>query len=330
MHSRKYFNMCKVSIIVPVHNAEQYLSNTVESLVAQTYKNIEIILVENGSTDGSFALCHKLAEKDNRIRVMQTEFGDLSHARNEGILASSGDFLAFVDSDDTVNPKMYERMLKLALENNLDIVLCDFVKKYSYRTDRYEYLNSGKITIAPPMEFLKKNFKNQIPQSACTMLCHKKLFDNVRFPVKRYFEDAATTWRLLLAAESAGHIARPFYHYYRHGGSIVHTANFNIHYGHVLADMERIDFINSNSAFPEAEKYDLGRCSLTLFYKHLKKMIKLAKTDEEKQICIKCRDWALTMPHGYKIRLKYRWIYSMIHYHWKIFCFMLRGEVLRK
>ena len=320
--------MYKVSIIVPVHNTEKYLTSTVESLLAQTYQNIEIVLVENGSTDGSLALCHRLIERDDRIRLIQTEFGDLSHARNEGIRVSTGDFLAFVDSDDTVDPDMYEQMIGLAKDNNLDIVLCDFVKKYDYRSDRYEYVNDGKITIVPPTEFLKKNFKNQIPQSACTILCHRKLFDHVQFPVKRYFEDAATTWRLLLAAESAGHIARPFYHYYRHGSSIVHTANFKIDYGHVLADMERVDYIKTCSSYSEAEKVDLAWCSLGMFYKHLKKMVTLAKTDEEKQICIDCREWALTLPETYKIRLKYRWIQSMIRNHWKLFCLMIRREIL--
>ena len=320
--------MHKVSIIVPVHNTEQYLSDCVGSLLAQTHQNIEIILVENASSDGSSDLCDKLAEGDRRIKVIHSDIGDPANARNEGIAASTGDYIGFVDSDDTIEPDMYEQMLKLAVGNGLEIVLCDFVKKYDYRTARYEYVNDGKITIASPMEFLKKNFKNQIPQSACTLLCHRRLFEEVRFPVNRYYEDTATTWRLILAAKSAGHIARPFYHYYRHSGSIVHTPSFRIHYGHVLADMERIDFINSCAGYTDAEKHELAAEPLSLFCKHLKKMVSLAETDNEKQTCIKCRDWVMYLSPDYRLRFKYRLLYKMIRNCWKLFCVSRRGKTL--
>ena len=103
--------MCKVSIIVPVHNTEQYLPTTVESLLAQTYKNIEIILVENASTDGSLALCHALADKYDRIKVIHTDIAGPANARNMGIDAATGEYIGFVDSDDTVDPDMYEKMI---------------------------------------------------------------------------------------------------------------------------------------------------------------------------------------------------------------------------
>lgn len=304
--------MHKISIIVPVHNTELYLAACVESLTSQTYKNIEIVLVENASTDTSLALCHSLAEKDERIKVIHTDIPGPANARNMGIDAATGQYIGFVDSDDTVDCDMYEKMLDVSTENNLDIVLCDFVKKYDYRSDRYEYVNDGKITIEDPMEFLKKNFKNQIPQSACTLLCRKELFTNVKFPVNRYFEDTATTWRLLVAAKSAGHIARPFYHYYRHGGSIVHTSSFQIHYGHVLADIERVDFINAHAAYTDAEKIDLGCRSIELFCKHLRKMVVLAKTEQEKQICLESRKWMLNLPFKYRLRLKYLFTYYLL------------------
>ena len=320
--------MCKVSIIVPVHNTEQYLPTTVESLLAQTYKNIEIILVENASTDGSLALSHALADKYDRIKVIHTDIAGPANARNMGIDAATGEYIGFVDSDDTVDPDMYEKMIEISIEKDLDIVLCDFVKKYDYRSDRFEYINDGKITIDDPMEFLKKNFKNQIPQSACTLLCRKELFTDVRFPIGRYFEDTATTWRLLVAAKSAGHIARPFYHYYRHGGSIVHTSNFQIHYGHVLADIERVDFINEHTAYTDAEKTDLGGKSIELFCKHLKKMVALAKTEEEKQACLESRKWLLNLPVKYRLRLKYRFTYMTILQCWCIFCLLRRKDII--
>ena len=121
--------MHKISIIVPVHNAEKYLRTSVASLQEQTYQNLEIVLVENASSDGSLALCHEIASEDSRIKVISLAKGDPSLARNEGIKASSGEFIGFIDSDDTVESDMYEQMLNIAVQENLDIIFCDFVKK---------------------------------------------------------------------------------------------------------------------------------------------------------------------------------------------------------
>lgn len=320
--------MCKVSIIVPVHDSERYLRACVASLTAQTHRDIEIVLVENASSDSSLELCRKLSETDSRIKVLHLDLGDPAYARNEGIRASEGEYIGFVDSDDTVDPDMYEQMLKLAVDKGLDVVICDLVKKYDYRSDRVEYVNDGKVTVASPMDFLKKNFKDQIAQSACTVLCRRELFDKVQFPVGRYYEDTATTWRLLQAARTAGHIARPFYHYYRHSGSIVHTASFKIHYGHVLADIERVDFINSCPEFSEAERQDLASRPMALFYRHFKKMVKLAETEEEKEICRNCRDWAMSVPDGYRLKFRYNMIRISVCRCWKMFCLLQRREIL--
>lgn len=321
-------NMHRISVIVPVHNAEKYLLTSVASLKAQTYADIEIVLVENASSDSSPALCDDIAAGDDSVKVIHLDMGDPANARNQGILASTGEYIGFIDSDDTIEPDMYEKMLELALNEDLDIVFCDFVKKYDYRSDRQEYSDTGKITIEPPMELLKKNFKDQIPQSACTLLCKKELFENVKFPVGRYFEDTATTWRLLLESRRAGHIARSFYHYYRHGGSIVHTSSFRIHHGHVLADIERVDFINSFPGFSESEKFDLGSRPLALFYKHFSKMVSLARTPEQINECLRCRDWALSLPDGYRLKIKYSFLRLMVCNYWKLFCLLRRGKML--
>lgn len=314
--------MHKISIIVPVHNTEKHLRKCVASLQAQTYTNIEIILVENASTDNSLALCHEIAKEDNRIKVISVELGDLSHARNEGIKVSNGEYVGFIDSDDTIEPDMYEEMMKLATEEELDIVFCDFVKKYDYRSDRYVFSNSGKKTVANAKEILKLNFKDKIPQSACTLLSHKRLFDDISFPVKRYYEDTATTWKLLIKAQKAGHIAKPFYHYYRHSESIAHTANFNIHYHHILADIERIEYINSAQEYSQEERIELGIKPLEGFYRHFRKMVRLAKTKEEKAICLKCREWVNALPYEYNFRKKFSLIRTMVKNYWKAFCIL--------
>ena len=316
--------MPKVSVIVPVHNAAKYVEKCVESILGQTLKDIEIILVENASTDNSLAVCQMLAETNERVKVIHSDIGDPSVARNLGIEASSGSYLGFVDSDDTIDIEMYSTLLDIIEKEDLDIVFCDFVKKYDYRSDRYPFENSGKITVASAQEILKLNFKDKIPQSQCTLLCRRELFANVNFPEGRYYEDTATTWKLLLRAKRAGHIARPFYHYYRHPGSIVHTSSFKIHYGHIVADVERIDYINASKDFSEQEKLELGIKPLEGFYRHFRKMVLLAKSKEEKEICLKCREWVIGLPGDYKLRRKFARMRNLLENHWRVFCLLNR------
>ena len=108
----------------------------------------------------------------------------------------------------------------------------------------------------------------------------------------------------------------------------MHTASFKIHYGHVLADIERVDFINSCPEFSEAERQDLASRPMALFYRHFKKMVKLAETEEEKEICRNCRDWAMSVPDGYRLKFRYNMIRISVCRCWKMFCLLQRREIL--
>ena len=116
--------MPKVSVIVPVYNAEKYLQECVDSILGQTLADLELILVDDGSTDTSPALCDRYAEQDARVKVIHKPNGRAASARNAGIRAASGDYVAFVDSDDWVSAEMYEKMLG----TDADVTLCDYVR----------------------------------------------------------------------------------------------------------------------------------------------------------------------------------------------------------
>ena len=137
--------MSKISVIVPVHNTEQYLEKCVRSLTSQTLKDIEIILVENASTDGSLSLCKALAAQDERISYVHSDVGDLAAARNLGLTIAASEYVAFVDSDDTVQPDMYETLYTLATENNLDIIYSNYIKVYENRAPRSLYEENGEF-----------------------------------------------------------------------------------------------------------------------------------------------------------------------------------------
>ena len=121
--------MEKVSIVVPVYNAKNYIKRCIESLVCQTYHNLEIILVDDGSSDGSEKICDEYAKEDDRIKVIHKKNSGVSDSRNAGIEAADGDYILFVDSDDYINENTVEDNLKTAIEKNADIVI--FCFKYS-------------------------------------------------------------------------------------------------------------------------------------------------------------------------------------------------------
>ena len=116
-----------ISVIIPVHNVEKYLSRCLDSVLANTYKDLEIILVENGSTDNSLKICRKFEKRYNNIKVIISTTTGLSHARNIGIDYASGDYIAFLDSDDYVSPNCYETLMNLSKRTGSDFTFCNFI-----------------------------------------------------------------------------------------------------------------------------------------------------------------------------------------------------------
>lgn len=274
--------MSRISIIVPVHNTEQYLESTVRSLLAQTLKDIEIILVENGSTDNSLALCHEVARSDERIKVMHLERGDLSYARNSGLTLAASEYVAFVDSDDTVKSEMYETLLGIAEEHDLDIVYSNMMKVYDNRPPKYIYQEDESVSVMTPKEMLMKNFTHKINVNACTMIARRRLFDDLKFPEGMYFEDRAFTFRLINAAAKVGYINKAFYHYYQRSGSIVHKRNWKMYYDFAESDRMRLTFIRDSELFTPEEKLMVAEKSADSLLRKLRHLRAKAKTPEQK------------------------------------------------
>ena len=116
-----------ISVIVPVYNSEKYVNRCIDSILNQTYENLEVILIDDGSSDGSLKICESWAEKDNRIKILKQKNSGVSSARNLGIENASGDYVAFVDNDDWLRPEMYETMLSLAEKEKSDVTVCKFI-----------------------------------------------------------------------------------------------------------------------------------------------------------------------------------------------------------
>lgn len=187
--------MSKVSVIIPVYNVAQYLPKCIDSVQHQTEKDIEIILVDDGSTDDSGAICDRYAEGDARILVLHQENSGLSAARNAGIRVATADYLVFVDSDDYIDDDLVERALSAALKNGADIVAYGYQKvtedgDVSFVYDLPADLPNGAFSLADvPSSLL-------MTPSACNKLFRKSLFENIDFPSRVWYEDLRTIPKL--------------------------------------------------------------------------------------------------------------------------------------
>lgn len=189
-----------VSVVVPVYNVESYLEKCIRSICGQTFDELEIILVDDGATDRSGEICDNWAQKDFRIRVIHKANGGLSDARNAGIEAAAGNWLMFVDSDDTIAPHTIERLYRAAVEHGCEIAVCNIVRIYDDDTTELFYAPVAELTVwdgAQRFETLKQ-------PSVCNKLFRAELFDNVRFPKGKFYED---TFVYHVLAHRAGRIA---------------------------------------------------------------------------------------------------------------------------
>lgn len=218
-----------ISIVVPVFNVEKYLRECVDSIINQTYKKIEIILVDDGSTDNSGRICDQYKDKDERISVIHKENGGLSDARNVGIVASTGSFICFVDSDDYISPYFIEILLKVREENDCDFTLVydcpsfwDGEERISLATSKDDY----KFEVIDSRLALQRMLLQNIATGAPFKLCPREYFDEVKFPKGYLYEDAATTYKLFFKAKKVGIIYSDLYAYRMRRDSIIRQ-NFN-------------------------------------------------------------------------------------------------------
>ena len=199
-----------ISVIVPIYDIEKYLNKCIESIVNQSYENLEIILIDDGSTDESGKICDKWKEKDGRIKVIHKENGGLSDARNVGIENSTGEILYFIDGDDYIDFDIIDNLYFSLLENNTDISMGGLVRELYFEQ---KTLYSDKNYVVDSKEILRKMFINEICTTVCNILFKKKLFEDIKFPVGKINEDSATLYKLFDKADKISHINKAGYYY---------------------------------------------------------------------------------------------------------------------
>ncbi|MBQ9135756.1 MAG: glycosyltransferase [Lachnospiraceae bacterium] len=204
-----------ISVIVPVYNIEKYIARCIESLINQTYKDLEIILVDDGSTNSAGEICDEYAKKDARIKVIHRINGGLSTARNTGIAAATGEYIAFVDGDDWVEDTMYEEMAELAKEQQADLVVCRYRCIYkNHQTDG----STGRVTVfEKPLSMLKQYLKEDeaflIQHAAWNKLYHRNLLGDERFPEGKWYEDVVFSAKILSRIRKGIYLDHALYNY---------------------------------------------------------------------------------------------------------------------
>ena len=221
--------MKKISVIVPVYNVEQYLDRCVQSILNQSYGNLEIILVDDGSTDESGKICDKYSTDYEMIRTIHKENGGLSSARNAALDVYTGDFVSFIDSDDWIEPDMYSNMMNIVNEDKSDIVICR-----RFRVDE----NNHK-TLENYMKYPSKAIMNREEALACLMsfrgfdmsVCDKlfsnKVIDDIRFPYGKTCEDSFTTYKYFSNANIISYTQTSYYNYFYRLNSITRNSSIN-------------------------------------------------------------------------------------------------------
>ena len=298
--------MSKISVIIPVHNTQEYLPMCMESILGQTMSDIEVILVENASTDNSLELCHKYAASDSRVKVIHSDVGDLSSARNIGLELATSEYVAFVDSDDTLQLDTYETLYGFAKQNDLDLVYFNHVQIFDDRPPKYTFKETGDSIVLTPKRLLMKQFMHKAPVHACTMVVRRKLFDNLRFPEFMYYEDRAFTYLLINSCQKVGYIDKAFYNYYQRSGSIVHTRSWKHYYDYAHAEKNRLEFISHSDLFTSAEKKRVSKYIAEGFLSKLRSANKMASTKLEKKLSRKMVKSISMIPKGCKLRMKSR------------------------
>lgn len=216
-----------VSIVVPVYNVEEYLSRCIASLCNQSYTNLEIILVDDGSTDSSGDICDWYKNSDQRIEVLHQSNGGLSEARNTGINAARGEYLAFVDSDDFIDEKYIDMLLNLALTYDAQIAVCDY---YKGGKDKFPEGRRKPKVWQCTAENMLRNWHGKykrLETIACNKLYKRELFtkSGIRYPKGYYHEDIQTTHLLVNEANKVVFTDEKLYYYFQRNGSITSTGS---------------------------------------------------------------------------------------------------------
>lgn len=254
-----------ISIIIPVYKVEKYLEKCIESVLKQTYTNLQIILVDDGSPDNCGKICDEYAKKDSRIEVIHKANGGLSDARNVGISKAKGRYIGFVDSDDYIKEDMYEILLNLIKKYDADVSICNLYDVI----DENECIRNKENGIREysRIDILKEILLDKNIQSyAWNKLYKKELFDEIKYPIGKKYEDIGTTFYLFEKCNKIVVTSEPEYYYLKRADSLVNNVTESTILDYTEIIIQRYLYIKQN--IKELRKYNNYYLAKTLITAH--------------------------------------------------------------
>ena len=236
-----------ISLIVPVYNVKDYLKTCLQSILEQTYKNLEIILVDDGSDDGSSGICDEYARMDQRIKTIHLPHSGVSAARNAGLAAATGELLGFVDSDDWIDHDMYQYLYTLMQEHDADVSACTYLLEQEGRPSKI-INNTGKLYVFSRKEIIRALVKNDLVKNYLwAKLFKRKLFDRLSFPVGRVYEDVAVLYKVFYSSQKVVLSCVSKYHYMIHKNESITRGGYDPvkEYHYFLSLYEQDKFIQN-------------------------------------------------------------------------------------
>ena len=314
----------KVSVIVSIYNIEEYLPRAIESVCNQTFQKLEIILVDDGSTDGSGRICDYYGAEDDRIRVIHKPNGGLASARNAGIEAASGEYITFVDGDDWIEENMYQDMVEALIQNGAQLVICNY-KEVSEGAVRDTSTN--EVTVWDKREaleaFIREDESYRIDNAAWNKLYTRELLGDLRFPEGKLFEDIVFTTRLIAASKKTVYLHKACYNYVTdRSGSIMNSKRVErILTDQIPAYLEKGRFLQQLGEKELYQTHQYFFCKRLLLH-YLQAIEQKPEGYKEflkrlRQIILQQTDWSIYANHperrGESLRLKLFWLSPMFY-----------------
>lgn len=320
-----------VSIIVPVHNSAVYLRKCVDSIRSQTLQNIEIILVENLSTDDSSTICDEYASVDSRIKVLHLNEAGPSIARNAGIKYASAPYIGFVDSDDHIAPTMYKDMFDAAVKNRAEVVYCNFCNEYENGNVEFFYPESKSIYLRSGKDVLKDILCEKVSSTPCAKIFKKELFSSFLFPQGVFFEDHAVVYKWIALCDKVVWIDQTYYYYLQRMGSTCHSINPTKRYHFFLAEYSRLSLVQNYSLFSKDERSGLTKLIVKNSLWHFKEFMFISGYSYDKDMFKDMKgkfEKCLLLPKSDIRKGDYKRLKKIVHF-WPIyfvihFCFKKR------
>ena len=267
-----------ISVIVPIYKVEVYLDKCVQSIAEQTYSNLEIILVDDGSPDGCPAMCDAWAEKDGRIKVVHKENGGLSDARNAGLAVATGEYISFIDSDDWIEPDFLQVLLDAMKQNSAQIADCAtrLVDEEGNELSVRGVAEDEVLTTIPALSRLVR--EDRVYQTVWNKLYHRDVIEGILFEKGRYNEDDFWTYQIFDRAEKVAVVSRPMYNYLQRGGSIMGVGYNPRRLDGLQARVLRMKYLQK---YPELATLTRQNLALECLW-HLQSILRHLKGQEQK------------------------------------------------